>query len=36
MIVMRLIFILLALWSLPGLAQQITVPDLLKIARDIN
>ncbi|MCV5085076.1 hypothetical protein OFB78_31235, partial [Escherichia coli] len=26
MIVMRLIFILLALWSLPGLAQQIAVP----------
>lgn len=36
MIVMRLIFILLALWSLPGLAQQIAVPELRQQVTDIT
>ncbi|EFB2671408.1 TPM domain-containing protein [Escherichia coli] len=33
---MRLIFILLALWSLPGLAQQIAVPELRQQVTDIT
>lgn len=36
MIVMRLIFILLTLWCLPGLAQQIAVPELRQQVTDIT
>ncbi|WP_241225914.1 TPM domain-containing protein, partial [Escherichia coli] len=36
MIVMRLIFILFTLWCLPGLAQQIAVPELRQQVTDIT
>ena len=36
MIVMRLIFILLTLWCLPGLAQKIAVPELRQQVTDIT
>lgn len=36
MIIMRLIFFLLTLWCLPGLTQQIAVPELRQQVTDIT